>query len=114
MLLGTSAVVAAGAAAAGYNRYRGSSGEKGEGAESPTTEEAEWEDAAKEETPMPPSKGTWKMSSGRDYGRDGYVFGDVTRGIVVGISGYFKGDTAAQVAEHEAAEAAGEIGRAHV
>ena len=39
---------------------------------------------------------TWKETSGRDYGRDGYVFGDLSRGVIVRVFG--KGGKTADVA----------------
>ena len=30
---------------------------------------------------------TWRESAGRDYGRDGYVFGDLSRGVIVRVFG---------------------------
>jgi len=50
------------------------------------------------------SQRTWKESAGRTEGRDGYVFGDVTRGVVARVWGTGKEtvDEAAEAAKIEA------------
>jgi len=75
----------------------------------PTTTEEEGEiitvdDAEEEEDEKPKKSTTWRESSGRTSGRDGYVFGDLTRGVVCRLYG----STPAEIEETKAIEAAGD------
>lgn len=64
--------------------------------------------AAKEDDAdtVPKETQTWKESSGRTEGRDGYVFGDLTRGVVRGVFG--RKATPSELEEEAEAEAAGD------
>jgi len=73
-------VGAVGAAGVAYSKYCRSGEVEGED----TFVDVDGADAVPEEDEKHP---TWKESSGRLDGRDGYVFGDLTRGVVVRLFG---------------------------
>ena len=98
---GAAAITAIG----GYGAYLGLSRSKDTNAPTPIDDEPEVVGR------------TWKESAGRTSGRDGYVFGDLSRGVIVRVFGQESADAAAeaqgdaqhsQVQERHAAQLASE------
>ena len=77
---GAAAITAIG----GYGAYLGLSRSKDTNAPTPIDDEPEVVGR------------TWKESAGRTSGRDGYVFGDLSRGVIVRVFGQNEADAAAE------------------
>jgi len=91
---------AVGVAGVAYSKYwRGGSAEDTAEDDAVVVEATE----AADEKGTAEEKRTWKESAGRAEGRDGYVFGDLTRGVVVRLFG-----TKEKTEEEVAVEAAGD------
>lgn len=94
-------VVSAGVAAAGVYAHKGWGGPNVSAATEEEGEMVNIDDAGPDQPAS--SRSTWRESAGRTTGRDGYVFGDLTRG---GIRNFYGTKTAAEVEEDKAIEAA--------
>lgn len=96
------APVVVGVAGAAYAYIRPGAKKSDTEAEGPGAEalEEKTEDAKAEDAPTANAK-SWRESAGRDSGPDGYIFGDLTRGLVVRLRGGPK-TTEEQAAEAEA------------
>ena len=80
---GAAAITAIG----GYGAYLGLSRSKDTNAPTPIDDEPEVVGK------------TWKESAGRTSGRDGYVFGDLSRGVIVRVFGQNEAESADAAAE---------------
>jgi len=90
-----------GVAAAGVYAHKGWGGPNVSAATEEEGEMVNIDDAGPDQPAS--SRSTWRESAGRTTGRDGYVFGDLTRG---GIRNFYGTKTAAEVEEDKAIEAA--------
>ena len=105
MMLAGGAVLSAGSAALAYTRWN-----RGEDDEQEPVL-VERDDGAEETEESKVINQSWKESAGRDDGRDGYVFGDVTRGVIMKMFGK---KTAAEEREEARIEAAADEQYTHV